>query len=399
MKNQNICDNICPNDGTMTAAVYDELARRLVPYIVPHLENCTNDNGNVPSQKGDGHDMATKINRTVVINGVKRWIHANTEQEYADKLIKLYSGETTPAAAHDFRSYALNWFDVYASPAVATVTANTYKRQLTKYLIPHFDNIAVENICVDDIQRLFNGMDCKKATKDKVKTVLNMLLNAAVEDGILAKNPMKSTRLKITGKASKTTDVYSVEEMQYIVGHIQDVQSAVDRAYIALQALHPLRLEEVLGLKWEDIDTENMILHIRRAVTHPDRNQPEIKETKTDGSVRDIALSSVALGYLSPGNPSDFVVGGCKAFSCMRVRRMCARIEKDMRFDGKITPARFRTTVLTDIYDKTKDIKLAQAAAGHTTSAMTLKYYVKGRDNGSATTSAVIDATYCVPAV
>ena len=78
---------------------------------------------------------------------------------------------------------------------------------------------------------------------------------------------------------------------------------------------------------------------------------------------------------------------------------MCARIAKDMRFDGKITPARFRTTVLTDIYDKTKDIKLTQAAAGHTTSSMTLKHYVKGRDNGSVTTAAVIDATYCAPAV
>lgn len=398
MQNQNICDNICPNDGAMTAAVYDELARRLVPYIVPHLENCTNDNGNVPSQKGDGPDMSTKINRTVVINGVKRWIHANTEQEYADKLIKLYSGETTPTA-HDFRSYALNWFDVYSRPTVATVTARTYKRQLTKYLIPHFDGIPVENICVDDIQRLFNGMDCKKATKDKVKTVLNMILNSAVEDGLLAKNPMKSSRLKITGKASKTTDVYSVEEMQYIANHIHDVQSPVDRAYIALQALHPLRLEEVLGLKWEDIDTENMVIHVRRAVTHPDRNQPEIKETKTDGSVRDIALSSVALGYLSPCNPSDFVIGGDKALSCIQVRRMCARIAKDMKFDGKITPIRFRTTVLTDIYDKTKDIKLTKEAAGHRTENMTLKYYVKGRDNGSATTAAVIDATYCVPAV
>ena len=398
MQNKNTCDNISPNDGAMTAAVYDELARRLVPYIVPHLENRTNNNGNVPSQKGDGSDMATKINRTVVINGVKRWIHANTEQEYADKLIKLYSGETT-SAAHDFRSYALNWFDVYSKPAVATVTANTYERQLTKYLIPHFDGIPVENICVDDIQRLFNSMNCTKATKDKVKMVLNMILNAAVEDGLLAKNPMKSSRLKITGKASKTTDVYSVEEMQYIVDHIHDLQSPVDRAYIALQALHPLRLEEVLGLKWEDIDTENMVIHVRRAVTHPDRNQPEIKETKTEGSVRDIALSSVALGYLSPGNPSDFIIGGCKAFSCMRVRRMCSRIEKDMRFDGKITPIRFRTTVLTDIYDKTKDIKLTKEAAGHRTENMTLKYYVKGRDNGSATTAAVIDATYCVPAV
>ena len=35
--------------------------------------------------------------------------------------------------------------------------------------------------------------------------------------------------------------------------------------------------------------------------------------------------------------------------------------------------------MLTDLYDMTKDIKQAQAAAGHTTAAMTLKHYVKGR--------------------
>ncbi|MBQ1237267.1 MAG: hypothetical protein IIX70_03140, partial [Oscillospiraceae bacterium] len=45
----------------------------------------------------------------------------------------------------------------------------------------------------------------------------------------------------------------------------------------------------------------------------------------------------------------------------------------------RITPRRFRTTVLTDLYDATKDIKLAQRSAGHTTAAMTLKHYVHGR--------------------
>ena len=51
------------------------------------------------------------------------------------------------------------------------------------------------------------------------------------------------------------------------------------------------------------------------------------------------------------------------------------------------------TTVLTDLYDQTKDIKLAQAAAGHTTSAMTLRYYVKGRETISKA-AAVVDRAY-----
>ena len=75
--------------------------------------------------------------------------------------------------------------------------------------------------------------------------------------------------------------------------------------------------------------------------------------------------------------------------SYQNVQDMCERIQKDIEFDEAITPRRFRTTVLTDIYDKTKDIKQTQAAAGHTTAAMTLKHYVKGRDVNSDTATPI----------
>ena len=49
---------------------------------------CTDafDSGSV-SQGGKQRPM--KINRSVVINGSRKWIHANSEQEYAEKLLKL----------------------------------------------------------------------------------------------------------------------------------------------------------------------------------------------------------------------------------------------------------------------------------------------------------------------
>ena len=73
---------------------------------------------------------------------------------------------------------------------------------------------------------------------------------------------------------------------------------------------------------------------------------------------------------------------------------MNERIARERNFDGAIVPRRFRTTVLTDLYDQTKDIKETQAAAGHTTSAMTLKHYVKGRQSNVSMTAAVIDSVY-----
>lgn len=380
IENANIC---CVTDNNML------LLRQSLSDALLHLDNCINQLGNVSFQ---GDDTMPKINRTITINGQRHWIRANSEQEYAEKLIKLYDRETTVSthnAAHSFREFALNWYDIYAKPNIETVTATTYKRQLSLYLIPAFGDMNIEDITTDDIQRLFNSISGAKTTKMKVKMVLNMILNTALEDGIISKNPLNSKRLKITGEASKATKEYSVDQMRFLIQNLDKISKPSDRAYLAIQALHPLWLEEVLGLKWGDIDFDNMLLHIRRAVTHPTRNQPEVKATKTQASVRDIGLSKIAVKYLIPGNKDDFVFGGNTPLSYTQVRKMCERIKKDTGFDESITPIRFRTTVLTDIYDQTRDIKQAQAAAGHTTSAMTLKYYVKGRANASDSASVV----------
>ena len=353
------------------------------------LDNRISNPDFLPFSEGET-EMATKskINQPIIINGEKRWITANTMQEFTDKVIKLM-GTPQQTGRHLFSDYAWNWFETYSKPNVETATATTYKRQLTRYLCPAFDGLAVEDITTDDVQRLFNGMTGAKATKDKARMVLNQIMDAAVEDKLIPQNPVKSRRVKVTGKASKATPPYSVEQMRFLVQRIGDIQAPADRAFLALQALHPLRLEEVLGLRYEDIDAEGMAIHVCRAVTHPTRNQPEIKENKTDASVRTIGLSALALPHLPSGSRSDFLFGGDKPLSYTQVRKMCQRIKRDTGFTENITPIRFRTTVLTDLYDQTKDIKLAQAAAGHTTPVMTLKYYVKGRETSSQATAAV----------
>ena len=358
-----------------------------------HLDNCKADC--TPFQ---GEIEMAKITRTVTINGVKHWIRASTEQEYADKLLKLVGPQSAPSAVpepskHLFADYALTWFETYSKPNIEIATATTYKRQLTCHILPPFEGLAVEDITTDDVQRLFNGMTGAKTSKDKTKMVLNQILDAAVEDGIITKSPLRSKRIKITGKASQPTAPYTVEQMRFLVQHIGDIQDPMDRAYLAIQALHPLRLEEVLGLQGADIDPENGAIHICRAVTHPTRNQPEIKDTKTRSSTRTIGLSALAVPYLPQTKPGEFVFGGKRPLSYTQVRKMCNRIKRDTGFSENITPIRFRTTVLTDLYDQTKDIKLAQAAAGHTTSAMTLRYYVKGRETISKA-AAVVDRAY-----
>lgn len=357
----------------------------------PHLDNSTQELDCMPFQQGV--EGMAKITRAVTINGTKHWIRADTEQQYANKLLELVNHKPPETSKHLFSEYAWNWFETYSKPNVSTATEQLYKRLFTCHIMPAFEGLAVEDIKLDDIQRMFNGMNTSKETKYKVKRLLNQVLKSAVDDEFLVKNPLKSDRIKITGAESTTTAVYSVEQMQYLVQRIGDIEQPLDRTYMAIQALHPLRLEEVLGLKWSDIDMEHMALHVNRAVTHPTRNQPEVKDTKTRSSVRTIGLSQLSISYLTPGKADNFVLGGSNPLSYTQVRRMCERIQKDTGFTEKITPKRFRTTVLTDLYDKTHDIKLVQAAAGHTTADMTLKHYVKGRGN-VVKSAAAIESVY-----
>lgn len=346
------------------------------------LDNCTENLGGLLSEEDS--DMAkTRIRRRVTLNGQQMWITATSEQEYAEKLLKAANIEMEETKAdapkNNFQEYAQRWFEVFSKPNVETVTATTYARQLRLYLYPAFGKMYIEDIKPSDVQALFNGIQGARETKLKAKMVLNMIFQQAVEDEIIAKNPLASKSIRINGRAPKPTEPYTVEQMQYIVSKLDSVAQVGDRAFIALLALHPLRLEEALGLKYRDIDRQQNVIHVERSVTHPTRNWPEIKATKTEASRRDIDLATGILAYLPEGKPDSFIFGGERPLSYTQVRRMCRRIQRDIAFEEPILPRRFRTTVLTDLYDATKDIKVAQAAAGHTTAAMTLKHYVKGR--------------------
>lgn len=382
------------------AATQEVLARM-------NLDNHTQETS-TPCGHEEGVDSMAKerIRRRVTIKGVQRWITGRDEQEYAQNLFMAMGGvQAAPAEAkHLFKPYAEEWFSVCSKPNIREATAITYERQLTCHIFPAIGDMAIEDITPMDLQRLFATMDDERgkkatATKTKVKVVLNLIFGQAIEDGIISKNPMKSKKITVKGTTDKMTQPYSVEQMKYLAAHIGDLKGDDDRAFLALHVFHPFRLEEVLGLRWQDIDMDKALIHIRSTVTHPDRNQPRFsEETKTAASVRTIQLVEEARKYLHPGMPNEFVVGGEKPLSYQQVRKMRTRIQKQTGFDESITPRRFRTTVLTDLYDVTKDIKLTQAAAGHTTSAMTLKHYVKGRGT-AGDTAAAIKSVYCSTAV
>ena len=113
---------------------------------------------------------ANKIRREIVINGVKRWVTGNSEQEYAENLIKALSGGSVENVQfkerkHLFQPYAQKWFEVFSRPNIEAVTATTYERQLKRHIFPVLGEMNIEDILPADVQRIFNGMDGARETK------------------------------------------------------------------------------------------------------------------------------------------------------------------------------------------------------------------------------------------
>ena len=336
--------------------------------------------------------MSNTIRRHVRINGTTVWITAKTEQEYMEKVVRLSGGNVMPVSKpkHPFGEYALTWLNVFSRPNVERVTSVSYEQQLKNYILPVLAEMNLEDITPADVQKIFNNMGkhMKQESKNKVKIVLNQIFKMAMNDDIIAKNPLEAPSIRIKGEKSTPTVPYSVNEMRYMAEHLIDIQSGMDRAWLAISISLPLRPEEVLGLTWADVDEVNGVFHIRNTVTHPARNEPEFKTyTKTAASIRDLAVSEELLSCLPVrGKLNEFVIGGKTPLTYMQVRRMRERIQRDIQFDGSITPRRFRTTVATDISAQTHDLKLVQKMLGHSSPQMTLKHYDKGR-------STTVDAT------
>lgn len=373
--------------------IAEAAARKAISSML-NLGNCIS-----PDASESDIDMSrnnSKIRRRFDYKGSSVWICADSEKEYADKLLALLGGqniERPQEQKHLFKDYAKNWYEKFSKPNIARNTAITYERQLKNNIYPILGQKYIEDITVDDIQTLFNSFKngTKKETKTKTKTVLIQIFKKAYEDQVIHRNPMAASSLKITGEQSEPTKPYTVEQMQYLAAHLSEIDNETERAWLAISICLPLRPEEVLGLKWNNVDLENLTVSIKNTVTHPTRNEAYFTEyTKTATSRRILVLPPEIKQYLPPkGKPDEFVIGGKAPISYTSLRNMRKRIAKKIGFDEGITPRRFRTTVATDISNQTHDIKLVQKMLGHSTPEITLKYYDKGRNTAADATLAI----------
>ena len=169
-----------------------------------------------------------------------------------------------------FSAYAFQWLEVFAKPHLASTTYACYRQQLKKHILPAFPMRDIRSIETADIQLFFNERRyLHHESQRKLRNILNMIFAAAEDDHLIDHNPTHSPRLKLTNAQKTVRETLSVDAMADIQDVLPKLENDLDKRYLALQMSMALRPCEVLGLRWEDVDLPNGLLHIRRNVVHP----------------------------------------------------------------------------------------------------------------------------------
>ena len=204
------------------------------------------------------------------------------------------------------------WFDEYVRNSVKLSTMGSYDIYINKHIIPVIGNLTLHTLRPEIIQTLYNDklengrLDGKGGLNPKyIKNIHNMLheaLEQAVTNGIIPLNAAKATVLPKQTK--KEMRVLSAEEQKSLLS----VTSTERHGLIITLALATgMRLGELLGLQWKDVDFNKKSLPISRTVNRLQNFDDEIEsktslvisDPKTKNSIRLIPIGDNILHELT----------------------------------------------------------------------------------------------------
>lgn len=177
-------------------------------------------------------------------------------------------------------------------------TQKDYLTKIRLYIVPFFKNFSLEDIKPLDIEK-WQGVLLKKLASQSVKRckyILNMMLHRAEANGYIERNPMQYVRsFKVTHERQEP---YTLDEMVNILKHAK----GWFRPFIYMAFTSGLRVGELLGLQWQDIDYKYNAIYVNRTIS-----KGRLKESsRNKNHDRFVIVPKFVLEMLEP-NDNEYV--------------------------------------------------------------------------------------------
>ena len=262
----------------------------------------------------EGFDLNGKpmIHRKTV-HGTKK----DAEVELAKFVTEVQNGLVIDGKSLKFSEFTEIWKRDYGSKELAPSTYKRYCRMLETRLIPYFGHFYITKIKPTDIMKFYdllekdtqlvrkkgnNGSKTKKPLSGKTilehHRLLRAMLHKAVYWQLIVANPAERVQPPKARKPKRRS--YDDEQTKILLENLE-LLSSEDTKYkvaIILTVFTGVRLGELMGLEWQDVDFKNGIISINRSSKYLADMGVFTKVPKTESSIREIAIPEFIISLL-----------------------------------------------------------------------------------------------------
>jgi integrase len=230
---------------------------------------------------------------------IRRSVYGWTKKEVQDGLAKLqghrFDGTLTQPGKTTLAAFLTRWLDDVARLAVRARTLDNYRRSVEKHISPLIGGVKLDKLCTAQIEWLYaemerNGVGCH--TRRLCHAVLRQALKKAVRWNLVSRNACDGAEPPCI-KSKEIQPLTAVQAGALLAAARGDRQEAL---YV-LAVTGGMRLGELFGLQWSDVDLESGAIHVRHALQELN-GKLELTEPKTAKSRRKIELGRLAIDAL-----------------------------------------------------------------------------------------------------
>ena len=198
------------------------------------------------------------------------------------------------------------WLEKYMKNSLKQSTYTSYRGYIENHLAPAFPTLKLKDLTTMLLQDFYNYKLTEEGMSPKTIANMHRCLHKALKQAVLEHhisfNPCDNVNLPRNEKPQ--IEILTREEQQRLMYASQQYRYGV---FIRFTLATGVRLGELLGLRWEDIDTKTCMVTIRRTINRLPKvdyngigNSTEIviQEPKTKNSIRTIPLMPVIINEL-----------------------------------------------------------------------------------------------------
>ncbi len=183
-----------------------------------------------------------------------------------------------------FKDYAKKWLALPHNRK--STTQQSFIRNLERHVYPVIGNTPVDKIKRRDLKSLFDGLlmgGMHTSNIQNIKAPLNHIFNNGVVDEYINTNPLNG--LSYSAKAKTKIQPVDDEEAFKLLDAAKEYRGGMFYPHLLTLLRTGVRIGEFCGLKWQDVDFDNMTLNVERQV-----HTGVERRTKT-GNVRTVDLT------------------------------------------------------------------------------------------------------------